>query len=242
MINSKICKEHDITYNYVCPECVKPYLKKTRFSKLAEVREYQKKNAKKVHKIDIRKKYAIIGIMKLKFIDELSYSGILIYNIKENKTLLTKFKSYKPIFTRYFPSILFLNQTKIYLELINGLDLTPDCYILNSSGQIHPYLYGSACDFGLNVKVPVIGYTKKLLFGDLRIIEQFPDIKGVYSQETLIGYAIPKPYSKKFIYISIGNNISLVSALKLFLKMDFNLFSQLNIDLNNFIQSRKRTN
>jgi len=150
----------------------------------------------------------------------------------------TKFKCLKPKFTEYFPSILFLNQTDIYLDLIRDLDIPLDCYVTNSSGQIHPYLYGCACDFGLKIKTPVIGYTKKLLFGELRENKQNPNIPGVYSQDSLIGYAIPKPNSKNYLYISVGNNISLQSALKLLLKIDLMILRKLDIDLNSYIQNK----
>jgi len=124
------------------------------------------------------------------------------------------------------------------LDLIKDLDIPLDCYVTNSSGQIHPYLYGCACDFGLKTKTPVIGYTKKLLFGELRENKQNPNIPGVYSQDSLIGYAIPKPNSKNYLYISVGNNISLQSALKLLLKIDLMILRKLDIDLNSYIQNK----
>ncbi len=124
------------------------------------------------------------------------------------------------------------------MDLIKDLHIPLDCYVINSSGQIHPYLYGCACDFGLKINTPVIGYTKKLLFGELRENKQNPNIPGVYSQDSLIGYAIPKPNSKKYLYISVGNNISLQSALELLLKIDLMILSKLNIDLNSFIQNK----
>ena len=125
------------------------------------------------------------------------------------------------------------------MDLIKDLDLPLDCYVTNSSGQIHPYLYGCACDFGLKIKTPVIGYTKKLLFGELRENKQNPNIPGVYSQDSLIGYAIPKPNSKNYLYISVGNNISLQSALKLLLKIDLMILRKLDIDLNSYIQNKR---
>lgn len=124
------------------------------------------------------------------------------------------------------------------MDLIKDLDIPLDCYVTNSSGQIHPYLYGCACDFGLKIKTPVIGYTKKLLFGELRENKQNPNIPGVYSQDSLIGYAIPKPNSKNYLYISVGNNISLQSALKLLLKIDLMILRKLDIDLNSYIQNK----
>lgn len=124
------------------------------------------------------------------------------------------------------------------MDLIKNIDIIPDCYIINASGQIHPYLYGAACDLGLQIESPVIGYTKKLLFGDLRKNKEKLDIPQVYYEDNLIGYAIPKPNSKKFYYISIGNNISLQSALTIFTKLDFGLFNNLRNDLNNYIKNK----
>ena len=173
-------------------------------------------------------------------IEDLAYSGLIVYNINNKEIVNLFFQTFKPIFTEYFSSILFLNQTEIYLDLIKNIDIIPDCYIVNASGQIHPYFYGAACDFGLQIESPVIGYTKKLLFGGLRINKEKSNISQVYSEENLIGYAIPKPDAKKFYYISIGNNISLKSALTIFKKLDFGLFSSLRNDLNNYIQNRKR--
>jgi deoxyribonuclease V len=240
----KICKIHNTKYDYVCPECIKPFLKNTPFSTLKEIRNYQKKKAKDVHEIDVYKDIELVGIMKVKILDDFSYSGILVYNIKKKEIILNIFRIFKPIFTNYFPSILFLNQTEIYLDLLSDLDLNPDCYVVNSSGKIHPYLYGCACDFGLKIETPVIGYTKTLLFGVLHDLKESPhsEIKGVFTNNTLIGYAVPKPNSKKYFYISVGNNISLQTAVRLFLQLDFQMFSHLSIKLNNYIQKKAQLN
>lgn len=219
---------------------MKPYLNSTQFSDLKDVRNYQKRNAEKISLIDKITDFNIIGIIDKRLIEDLSYSGLIIYNINDKEIVKIFFKTFKPIFTEYFSSILFLNQTEIYLDLIKDIDIIPDCYIINASGQIHPFLYGAACDFGLQIETPVIGYTKKLLFGELRINKEKSNISQVYSEEKLIGYAIPKLNTKKFYYISVGNNISLHSALTIFTQLDLGLFSSLRNDLNNYIQNRKR--
>jgi len=126
------------------------------------------------------------------------------------------------------------------LDLIKELKIIPTCFIVNASGQIHPYFYGAACDFGLQIGTPVIGYTRTLLFGELRKNKEISNIPQVYFEENLIGYAIPKPNTKKFYYISVGNNLSLQSALTIFTKLDLGLFSSLRNDLNNYIQNKKR--
>ena len=141
--------------------------------------------------VDLKSEYKIIGIIKTKIWKEKAYSGLKLYDLRNNKEIDTIFRSYNPLFPNYFPSILFLNHTELHLDLIKNIDISVDCYIINTSGQIHPYLYASACDFGLKIKIPVIGYTKKLLFGEVGEIENFPNILGVFFQKSLIGYAVP---------------------------------------------------
>ncbi len=219
---------------------MKPYFENTQFSNLKEVRKYQKRNAKKVSLIDKRTDFNLIGIIYIRLIEDLAYSGLLIYNINDKEIVNISFRTFKPLFTRYFSSILFLNQTEIYLDLIKDINIIPSCYIINASGQIHPYFYGAACDFGLQIGTPVIGYTRTLLFGEFRKNKENSNIAQIYFEENLIGYAISKPNTKKFYYISVGNNLSLLSALSIFNKLDLGLFSSLRNDLNNYIQNKKR--
>lgn len=209
----------------------------TPFSTLEEIREFQKENAKKVSLVDKSIEYNLIGLINIRFMEDLAYSGLLIYDIIDNEIVNTNFKSFKPIFTKYLSSILFLIQTDVYMDLVCDLKIVPDCYIINSSGQIHPFLYGGACDFGLKVDIPVIGYTKKLLFGELKKTNENLAISGIYYQDRLLGYAIPKIGSKKYFYISVGNNITLKTAKEIFLKVDLKMISILKQKLNSFIRS-----
>ncbi|MFX0189018.1 MAG: endonuclease V [Candidatus Hodarchaeota archaeon] len=236
-IKTDRCKVHSIEYYYVCPECVQPYLINTPFSTLEEVREFQKENAKKVSLIDKNTEYNLIGLIKIRFLEGLAYSGLLIYNISDNEIVNISFKSFKPIFTKYLSSILFLNQTDVYMDLICDSKIVPDCYIVNSSGQIHPFLYGCACDFGLKINIPVIGYTKKLLFGELKETKKNIKFSEIYYQDRILGYAIPKIGSKRYFYISVGNNISLKSAMDVFLKLNLKMMRILKQKLNSFIRS-----
>jgi deoxyinosine 3'endonuclease (endonuclease V) len=178
--------------------------------------------------------------MKIKIIKNKAFSGLVIYDYRKNMIINSYFKMRKAKISEYLPSILFLTQTDVYLDLTENFQETADCYIINSSGQVHPFLYGAACDFGLKIKTPVIGYTKKLLFGILKVYEEKSNIHGIYSNDLLIGFAIPKPDSKKFYYISIGNNISLQTALKIFLELDLSVINKLNTKLNNYILNKTK--
>ena len=207
---------------------------------LNEIREYQRVNALKVNTNDILDEVRTLGFMKIKNIKDKAYSGLTLYDYKEKVIIKSYFKTYKPKISEYLPSILFLTQTDIFLDLVENIKEKTDCYIINSSGQVHPFLYGAACDFGLKINTPVIGYTKKLLFGVLKAYEETSNFLGIYSNDQIIGYAIPKPNSKKFLYISIGNNISLPTVLKIFLELDLVLINKLNTKLSNYIQTKTK--
>ncbi|MHA1291904.1 MAG: endonuclease V [Promethearchaeota archaeon] len=237
---TKICKKHGKKYNYVCSECLKPFLENLKFKSLEEIREYQKANSKKIVLKDKRKGYNMIGLIKIKFVEDFAFSGLFIYQINENKIIERKFKTSTVNINKYFPSILFLSQTDIYLEIINSIIEKPDCFVVNSSGQIHPYLYGSACDLGLKIDVPVIGYTKKLLFGFMKEKINNLEYREIIHNNQLLGYAIPKQFSKKYYYISVGNNLSLQSALKIFLKINLSILSKLNMEVNNYFQKERK--
>ena len=233
----KICKIHGFEYKYVCSECLKPFLSETQFSSLDEVRNYQIDYARRVKFEDKGNDIECIVIIKLKVLKEIACIGAYFYDLSKQKLKNSLFKVYKTRFSEYFPSVLFLNQSEIYLKFINGFDEPPDCYILNSSGQIHPYLFGTACDVGLHLDLPVIGYTKKLLYGQIQSNNKKGDIHGVYTNDLLIGYVVPKLTSSKYLYVSVGNNITLQNALNTFLKIDFQIFNRLSIEVNNFIPS-----
>ena len=219
------CEKHDLYYTYVCPECLKPYLKDSFFLNLEEIRQYQKSNSNKVKTMDIKKVINVICALKIKYFDKIAYAGLLLYDINHQIVLDCKIKRFPQRFP-YFSTILFLRDLDIYLHLAKILDKDPDCYLLNASGQLHPFLFGVASDFGIKLKseVPVIGITKTLLIKDVTV-ENFKNsedrkiVGDIILIDKLIGKYLSSENSKKGIYISVGNNISLNSAFKIILKM-----------------------
>ncbi|MHA1805074.1 MAG: endonuclease V [Promethearchaeota archaeon] len=235
----RTCEMHGTSYYYTCPDCLKPYLKATPFSSLDEIRHYQREMAKEVNQNDIVRDHEVVGIIKIKFQENLAHVGYLRYSLVEKKISSFKMTSLEPIFTRYFPSVLFLNHSNLYLKIINELEKQPDCYLLNSSGRIHPFFYGAACDVGKQINIPVIGYTESLLFGTI-LKEKNSSLLQITCEGETIGMGVPRPNSKKYYYISVGNNISLVSAVRVFLAIDFSVFSELKRRINKAIQERKQ--
>ncbi|MEJ2251112.1 MAG: endonuclease V [Candidatus Lokiarchaeota archaeon] len=232
------CNKHQKIYYYVCPECLKPYLKNTIFSDLNEVRDYQILNSQKIIFKHIRDKLTKIGLIKTKLIDYTSYSLLLIINLKNQEIEYEFYTKFRPKFPYYFPSVLFLRNTEIYLDLLKKNPFNQiECLIVNSSGLIHPYHYGCACDFGLKTQLPVIGYTKSLLYGKVQSNNSEKYLKRIYSNNRPIGYAIPKSISKSYYYISVGNNIDLKRSKDVFQKIDYSIFGEIKNRLNRYVKN-----
>jgi len=219
------CKKHDLSYTYVCPECLKPYLKGSIFLNLEEIRQYQKSNSLKVKTIDAKKTINIICALKIKYIENIAFAGSLLYDINHQSVTNCKIMKFHQPFP-YFSTVLFLRDLEIYLKLAQELIDEPDCYILNASGQLHPFFFGTASNFGIKLKseVPVIGITKKPLIKDIQVknlkkIDDGKIIGDVILIDKTIGKYLTSEDSKKGTYISVGNNISLDSALKIVLKI-----------------------
>ncbi len=233
-VQNKSCSVHNLSYRYVCPECIKPFLKDTPFRDLKNVREYQVKKSSEIIEKDNRKDFNTIGLLKFRIVGSKSFGVADIIDLRLGKSLDTCYKVFCPKFTDYFSTLLFLNHTDIYLDLIGILKVKPDCYIINASGRMHPFFYGVACELGLKNDTSVFGYTKTLLFGkvDQDTAKEFPIVSY---KEDHIGYAVPRINSNKSYYISVGNNISLNTALNLFLKLEPNFHDLLAQKLRKYI-------
>ena len=243
------CEKHNFDYKYVCSKCLDPYLRNTTFSSLEEIREYQKINSIKINTANQKNEINTLICLKIRYFNKLIYAGSLLYDIKKQMTInfdILKFKESFP----YFPTILFLRDLEVYLNLVEEINYHPDCYLLNASGQLHPYLFGVASDFGLNLKskIPVIGVTKKNLCRNV-IINNLKGLNGdkivgdVLFENKIVGKYLSFKNLKKGIYISVGNNISLNSALKIILKIVKYRIPEpirlLSIELNKFIKKER---
>ena len=54
--------------------------------------------------------FILIGIINTKIVEDLAYSGLIIYNINDKEIVKKVFKTFNPLFAEYFSSVLFLNQ------------------------------------------------------------------------------------------------------------------------------------
>jgi len=108
---------------------------------------------------------------------------------------------------KYIPGLFMLKEAKPIFHTLNKLEKNFDVLLIDGNGQLHPRQCGLACYIGLKLDKPVIGVAKSLLCGKVR-----SDSRVEYNGNVL-GYEIKQ--NKKKLYVSVGNKISLYTAVKI---------------------------
>jgi deoxyribonuclease V len=198
------------------------------FSSPEEAEELQKRLSERVV---LESKYssldeikAICGIDVHFLYDEntnlsISAVGISILSFPDMEILNTY--TYKKEVDMYFPyksGLLAFRELPLVLEFLEDTELEPEpeVFIYDGQGIAHPRGLGVASHLGLFIDKPVIGCSKKNLYGRYDALP--PDVKGSYtfikdpSSGNTIGLVLrSKPHTKP-LYISIGYMISLELA------------------------------
>ncbi|RMF31620.1 MAG: endonuclease V [Candidatus Nitrosothermus koennekii] len=104
--------------------------------------------------------------------------------------------------TPYIPSLLFLREGNIMLNVLRDEKDRYDLIMVDGNGILHPRRFGLASYIGFMLDKPTIGVAKKLLCG--KIIDD-----KVVDDNEVIGKVCNN------LYISIGHKISLDTAVKI---------------------------
>ncbi|MEZ0345936.1 MAG: endonuclease V [Infirmifilum sp.] len=113
----------------------------------------------------------------------------------------------------YIPTFLAFRETWPAFKALQALKTPFQLVFVDGNGRLHPYKAGFACHLGVIIRKPTIGIAKKLLIGNVEKINERLG-KVIYNNEVL-AYAVRLGRSKKYVYVSVGNMITLNTALKL---------------------------
>lgn len=110
----------------------------------------------------------------------------------------------------YISGLFMLRETKPILCTLKQVKYPFQLLLIDGHGILHPRRCGIACYIGLITNNPTIGIAKKLLCGTIQ------SGNFVKKNNDIIGYAIQKEDNvSKTIFVSIGNNISLLYSIQL---------------------------
>ncbi len=116
----------------------------------------------------------------------------------------------------YISGLLSFRECPVILAACDKLCNTPDLVLVDGQGIAHPRRLGLASHLGLFLDVPTIGCAKSILCGRHEVVGEevgsHADLVDVDKGET-IGVALRTKIGTKPIYVSIGHQIDLISAL-----------------------------
>ncbi len=116
----------------------------------------------------------------------------------------------------YVPTYLAFREFPPVRTALEGLHQKPEVLFVDGHGRLHPALFGFACFTGVQLGLPTIGIAKHPLAGRPvpsagRVSDAVPiEVEGVVR-----GYAWAPPGASRPFYVSVGNRISLATALAL---------------------------
>lgn len=115
----------------------------------------------------------------------------------------------------YIPTLLSFREIPPAVQAIRKLQAQPDVFLVDAHGYAHPYRCGFASHLGLIIKKPTIGVAKSMLIGTLEKSEQNKNNVMIRHKGEIIGAEITTKPKQKPVYVSVGNMISLDTAIKI---------------------------
>jgi deoxyribonuclease V len=109
--------------------------------------------------------------------------------------------------TPYVPGLMMLREADPVLSALKSLKEKFDILLVDGNGMLHPRKCGLASYLGIVLNKPTIGVAKSLLCGKI-------EGNAVKLDGKILGKIIEKKKGRK-IFVSVGNKISLKTAVKL---------------------------
>ena len=115
----------------------------------------------------------------------------------------------------YVPGLLSFREVPLLLAACEAITAVPDVLIADAQGIAHPRRLGLASHLGLFLDVPTIGCAKSILCGRHGELGEEPgDHAPLVDGGEVIGAALRTKKGVKPVYVSIGHEVDLDSAMR----------------------------
>ncbi|ADB58138.1 endonuclease V [Archaeoglobus profundus] len=186
---------------------------------LKELEEYQKKIANK--KVVLEDK---IKIEDLKFVAGVDQA--FVGNKVISACVLLKFPrlevvkegvEIEDVEFPYIPTFLMFREGKPAVNVVRKVlkDVDNVVLLVDGSGIAHPRKCGLATYIAIETGIPSIGITKRRLYGRVEDPKDVMEVKPIYDNSEIIGYALKPCKNCNPIYISPGSYVTPETALEI---------------------------
>ena len=145
--------------------------------------------------------------------ENVAFASAVVLRVKD-LSIIENVNFSQTISSPYIPSLFMLREAPPILKVLKKIRSDFDLLLIDGNGILHPQKCGLASFIGIKINKPVIGVAKKLLCGTVN-----PDGKVEFDRE-ILGYQITYPTKK--IYVSVGNKISLRTAVRIVKELTLN--------------------
>ena len=120
----------------------------------------------------------------------------------------------------YIPGLLSFREIPALLAVWQRITVRPDVVIFDGAGYAHPRRFGLACHGGMVLGVPSIGCAKSILVGKHETLgEERGSTAPLVDRDEVIGMALRTRTGVHPVYVSIGNEMDLGTAVEIVLRM-----------------------
>lgn len=152
--------------------------------------------------------------------DEVSRAAVVVLRYPELDVIETV-TAERPTTFPYIPGLLSFREGAVILEALRQLKATPDVFIFDGNGTLHPRRIGIACHIGLFLDLPTVGCGKtRLMAGDY--YTPVPPDRGswmaIRHQGEPIGLELRTQTNVQTIWVSAGHRSTQDTAREMALR------------------------
>jgi len=112
----------------------------------------------------------------------------------------------------YVPTLLSFREIPPTVSAIRKLKLEPNVFLVDGQGIMHPYRLGFASHLGVVITKPTVGVAKSPLCGKTQTFTR-DGWAPILDKNEVIGAALLTKEGRKPVYVSVGNMVSLETAI-----------------------------
>jgi deoxyribonuclease V len=185
----------------------------TEEKELEALRRTQNDIAKKVILEDPLGQVVSIGAVAQSSAAGLIFSSAVVVNSQMN--IIDESSAVAETRVPYVPGLLFFREGPALMAAVEKLHIEPDALIIHGCGINHPRFAGLASHVGVTLDLPTVGVSKRPLCGDYVEPHRAGSFTTLTFEGKLLGFVLKTGIKTKPIFISPGNRMSLLGALRL---------------------------